>query len=146
MFARRQSAAKGYKTEKKDKSQGGQPKAPARPWPCCWGGDGVMVGGGFNIYIHIYINFILYCVQAVLTFSCLQENRVGHDIFNLHCQNASPEQPRYISLSGKRRFFWSNVPTTVRLLDAHTANAALAHSRSLMVAFVLSSARCLSFF
>lgn len=43
--------------------------------------------------------------SALLTFPRLQENRVGHDIFNLHCQNVSPEQSRYISLSGKRRFF-----------------------------------------
>ena len=72
----------------------------------------------------------------MLTFPRLQENRVGHDIFNLHCQNVSPEQSRYISLSGKRRFFWSNVPTTVRLLHAHGANAALAHSRCLIVVVV----------
>lgn len=30
----------------------------------------------------------------------------------------------------KRRFFWSNVPTTVRLLHARKADSALAHSRS----------------
>lgn len=40
-----------------------------------------------------------------LTFSRLQENRVGHDIFNLHCQNTRPEQSRYISLSGKKTIF-----------------------------------------
>lgn len=73
----------------------GTPKARARPWPCCWGG-----GGGKKIHINFFI-----CHSAVLTFSCLQENRVGHDIFNLHCQNANPEQSRYISLSGKRRIF-----------------------------------------
>ncbi len=75
-------------------------------------------------------------LSVALTFPRLQENRVGHDIFNLHCQNVNPEQSRYISLSGKRRFFWSNVPTTVRLLHAHRANAALAHSRCLIVVVV----------
>lgn len=55
-------------------------------------------GGGGEKYIVIFF---------LLTFSRLQENRVGHDIFNLHCQNVSrPEQSRYISLGGgKRRVF-----------------------------------------
>lgn len=78
----------------------------------------------------------LCCHSTVLTFPRLQENRVGHDIFNLHCQNVSPKQSRYISLSGKRRLFRSNVPTTVRLLHAHRMKAALVHSRCLIVVVV----------
>lgn len=52
----------------------------------------------FNLFY-----FFFFASEVVLTFPRLQENRVGHDIFNLHCQNVNPEQSRYISLSGEKR-------------------------------------------
>lgn len=76
-----------------------------------------------------------FCRWAVLTFPCLEEDRVSHDIFNLHCQNLDPEQSRYISLSGKDGFI--KRADVVKMSNAREANSALAHSRFLIVVVVV---------
>lgn len=73
--------------------------------------------------------------SAALTFPRLQENRVGHDVFNLHCQN--PEQSRCISLSGGKKkgkkkdaFTDQRCRPPWRLLHARRQNATLAHNNN----------------